>query len=170
MLREDGGPNRMFLTFLFSEQAMAMEFLKDVGLLRSKVQCNNCGRDMKWSVDSRIPEGFLWRYRKRVGGAMCNESLSIKHGSWFHQSHLTFLEILLLTYDIVHREPAHQIRQKHRFSTQTVVDWGMFCREARLVFMEDCSEKIGGPNKTVEIYESKFGRRKYHRGHPVKGQ
>ena len=89
MLREDCGPNRMFLTFLFSEQAMAMEFLKDVGLLRSKVQCSNCGRDMKWSVDSNIPEGFRWRCRRRVGGAMCNESLSIKHGSWFHQSHPT---------------------------------------------------------------------------------
>jgi transposase-like protein len=46
----------------------------------------------------------------------------------------------------------------------------MFCRETMLVFMEGCSEKIGGPNKTVEIDERKFGRRKYHREHPVKGQ
>jgi transposase-like protein len=46
----------------------------------------------------------------------------------------------------------------------------MFCRETMLVFLEGCSVKIGGPNKTVKIDESKFGKRKYHRGHPVKGQ
>jgi hypothetical protein len=51
-----------------------------------------------------------------------------------------------------------------------VADWGMFCRETILVFLEGCSDNIGGPNKTVKIDENKFGRRKYHRRHPVKGQ
>jgi hypothetical protein len=35
--------------------------------------------------------------------------------------------------------------------------------------MGGCSEKIGGPNKTVEIDDSKFGKCKYGKGHPVKG-
>ena len=39
-----------------------------------------------------------------------------------------------------------------------------------LVFMAGCSVKLRGHNKIVEVNESKFGRRKCHRGHPVKGQ
>jgi transposase-like protein len=36
--------------------------------------------------------------------------------------------------------------------------------------LEGCSVKIVVPNKTVKIDKSKFGKRKYHWGHPVKGQ
>jgi hypothetical protein len=46
----------------------------------------------------------------------------------------------------------------------------MFCRETMMVFMEGCSQKIGGPNNTIEIDESKFCRQKYDRGHLIKGQ
>ena len=100
---------------------------------------------------------------------MCSESKSIKYGSWFQHTNLTFQEVMFLTY-IVRREPASLIKDEHCFSSTTLSDWGQFCRETMLVCMEGCSEKIGGPNKTVEIGESKFGKRKYGRGHPVKGQ
>jgi len=112
MLREDGGPNRDFLTYLFCDRDIAMQFLMDVGLLRSKVQCNTCSQDMTWSVEPSIPEGFRWRCRKKVAGVKCSESRSIKHGSWFQQSNLTFQEIFRISYDIVRREPACQIKQE----------------------------------------------------------
>jgi hypothetical protein len=37
------------------------------------------------------------------------------------------------------------------------------------VYLVGFSEGIGGPSKTNEIHEGKFGRRIHHRGHTVKG-
>lgn len=61
MLRDDGGSNRLFLNYLFTDQAMTIQFPQELGLLRSKGQCNTCGRDMQWFADSNLPEGFCWR-------------------------------------------------------------------------------------------------------------
>jgi hypothetical protein len=83
MMRDDGDPNRYFLMYLFCEQSMAIQFLQDIGLLRSKMQCNTCGRDMTWSADRNITEGFRWRCQRSVAGIRCNQSVSIKFGSWF---------------------------------------------------------------------------------------
>jgi hypothetical protein len=46
---KDGAANELFLTFLFSDE-VCVQFLKDVGLLRSKVTCNTCGRVMTCPV------------------------------------------------------------------------------------------------------------------------
>jgi len=88
MMRDDGDPNRYFLMYLFCEQSMGIQFLKDIGLLRSKMQCNTCGRDMTWSADRNITESFRWRCHRSVARNRCNQSVSIKFGSWFQQSNL----------------------------------------------------------------------------------
>ena len=112
MLREDGTPNRLFRTYLFCDGAIATTFLKDVGLLRSKVQCNICGRYMTWSAEPKLSEGFRWRCRRSVAGTRCRVSASIRHGSWFQKCYLTLQEILLVTYEIVCHEPASKIQNE----------------------------------------------------------
>ena len=111
MLWEDGGPNRNFLTYVLCDQGFAMQVLKDVGLLQSKVQWNTCGQDMTWSAESTIPEQYTWRCPKKVAGFKCSESRSINRARG-SSSHLTFHEILLIKYHIVRREHAHHIQKE----------------------------------------------------------
>ena len=56
-------------------------------------------------------------------------------------------------------------------SSETVVDWYNYCREVCAeIISRHHTGRIGGPGKIVKIDESKFGRRKYHRGRVVEGQ
>jgi hypothetical protein len=45
-LRTDGDANKSFLTYLFIDMDLGIHFLKDLGMIRHKVKCNTCGRDM----------------------------------------------------------------------------------------------------------------------------
>ena len=144
-----GDANKNFLTFLFSDQATGIQFLKDVGLILSKVQCNSSGRDMTWYADPNVLDGFRWLCRRMVAGTRCSGSRSIRHGLFFQGSNLTLQEVLYLTYEILRREPAKHIQHEHHFSDHTIVDWGTFCRQTLLEYLEGSSEKIGGPNKPL---------------------
>jgi hypothetical protein len=52
----------------------------------------------------------------------------------------------------------------------TAVDWASFCREVIYDALILNKQKFGGSGVEVEIDESKFGRRKYYKGHRVEGQ
>jgi hypothetical protein len=68
ILRDDGGPNRFIFCNLFSDRETAIEFLKEVGLIRSKTPCKTCGqvwcgpltpifaKDSAGDVTGRMPE------------------------------------------------------------------------------------------------------------------
>jgi len=53
---------------------------------------------------------------------------------------------------------------------QTAVNWASFCREVIYNALILNKQKLGGLGIEVEIDESKFGRRKYYKGHRVEGQ
>ena len=58
----------------------------------------------------------------------------------------------------------------HELNIASAVDWDSFCRETCEIILLERDQQIGGPGKIVQIDESKFGKRKYHRGHRVEGQ
>jgi transposase-like protein len=55
-------------------------------------------------------------------------------------------------------------------SSATLVRYSKMCREILVENFIKNGKMIGGPGKTVEIDESKYGKRKYHRGKAVEGQ
>jgi hypothetical protein len=61
----------------------------------------------------------------------------------------------MLAYDTECCEPALKIKNKYCFRDDTVADWGMFCKETMLVFLEGCSVKIGGPNREKQVRSAK---------------
>ncbi|GFQ91374.1 DDE_Tnp_IS1595 domain-containing protein [Trichonephila clavata] len=66
--------------------------------------------------------------------------------------------------------PTSLIKLQWFFGTNTIFDWGIFINEVILGFVEESTKEIDGVGKIVQIVESKFGKRKYNRGHHVEGQ
>jgi transposase-like protein len=54
-------------------------------------------------------------------------------------------------------------------SSATITHFAGLFRQLAADEVEENEGRIGGENVIVEIDESKFGKRKYHRGHPVEG-
>lgn len=136
-------------------------------LLKSSMACPICKCEMQFkSSPSYSSDGFKWRCQK----VNHTKDVSIRHGSWFARSNMTLEEIIELTYWWTTGIQLKEIMHQMSISSKTAVDWANFCREICDEIMMKKSSPIGVPGVRVQIDESKFGKRKYHRGHRVDGQ
>jgi len=130
-------------------------------------QCEQCynGRMQLRQDKSLKADGQLWRCTNKK----CSAKISIRKYSVFSGSHLPLATITKLIYYWTYKYPQEIVLHELGLGTHAVVDFYNFCREVCQVVLEEQSEPIGGPGKVVEIDESKFGKRKYHRGKRVDG-
>lgn len=95
---------------------------------------------------------------------------SLRCGTFVSGSHMTLRDICIFCNLWVDNCDLQLIEKIVRtISHKTAVDWSTFCREIVFDHMVTKSLPIGGVGKIVEIDESKFGKRKYNRGHYVEG-
>lgn len=143
-------------------------FAGDLGLIPNARDCIHCGRPMGRVRERRRLDGFQWRCSHR----RCRRVLSARHGTWFFKSKLTLKQALTLMYCWSNKEMQLNARFHAGVSdNHTSVDWYNYCREiCFLAVTNEDVERIGGVGKFVEIDESKFGKRKFHRGRRVEGQ
>ena len=119
----------------------------------------------------------MWRCRKvhkySTGEStrVCKDvKLSIRHQSWLVDTKITLETVVELTYLWSQGFTLNEILHELKLSKRTAIEWSAFFRETCFTTMMEYSEPIGGDGIEVEIDESKFGKRKYHKGHRVEGQ
>ena len=101
---------------------------------------------------------------------MKDVKLSIRHHSWIVDAKLSLEIILELIYLWSQGFSQGEILHELKLSNKTVTEWTNFFRESYISAVIDNSTPIGGDGIEVEIDESKFGKRKYHKGHKVERQ
>jgi hypothetical protein len=134
------------------------------------VVCENCGAIIATPTKQKHRNQWWWRCnRKPVGKKPCKDfQFTVKKGTFFHQCHLGFYQVLWLVWHFVKNESHNNTRSGLDigvYNKTTVVDWFHFCREVCDNWMETRSQKLGGPGVVVEIDESYMaGRQKNGKG------
>ena len=146
----------MFIQWLIDERLVAKERL-----------CPICDKRMTLTRRSDRSDLFKWECREQEKGKRHKAEISIRKSSWFEESKLTLEDMVKLTYWWCQDLNQLQIKHELGLAESTGADWDSFCRDVCEIIMFENSEKLGGESKTVQIDESKFGKRKYHH---VEGQ
>jgi len=96
--------------------------------------------------------------------------MSLRRNIFFAKSRLSLLDICGFVNLWVMNCTFPVLQLQLRLANQTIVIWASFCSEVIYDSMIVRKVMIGGHGHTIEIDESKFGRRQHHRSHRVEGQ
>ena len=165
----------------------SLKFMKQQHILLSSVKCpgpcingqwtGSCGKDMELKKTNDNRDQYMWRCR-RVHKVQTQKKqyvtkdvkLTIRHNSWLVDAKLPLETVLEMAYLWAQAFSLNEIIHKLKITNKTAIDWCTFFRECCISCIIDNSTPIGGNGIEVEIDESKFGKRKYYRGHQVEGQ
>ena len=147
------------------------------GPLVKGVRLNNCGQQMALKAVKDRNDGVTWRCRKVhqvIDGdktyKVKDVKVSIRSGTWMEDSNLELESIVEMMYLWAHAFNMAEMEHELKLSKTTLIEWTAYFRDVALHTCFRNSVQIGGPGIEVEIDESKFGKRKYHRGHRVEGK
>ena len=170
-----------------SDKESTMQFLKEQKVIKTAVRCpgpcvgsvrsSPCGNWMLWKKTTDSKDGYIWRCRKVHTIVKGNQKytikdvkLTVRHETWLVDCKLPLESVVELIYLWSQAFSVDEIIHELKLSKKTVIEWTHFFRESCFTTVMDSSEQIGGEGVEVEIDESKFGKRKYYRGHRVEGQ
>ena len=152
-------PTHSSLQNILQDAPSAVQFLLDESCLYPAPRCGKCRR-----VKTR--HDLQWRCKKT---GCKSSSTSIFDDSFFSKSKLKPNEILEIAYYWLAGVNSTTLVRITGHSTDTIASYRKYLTQLVSTQCYETTEVIGGPGVIVEIDESKFGKRKYHRGHRVEG-
>jgi len=108
--------------------------------------------------------------KRRGKRVKCDKRITIRKGTCLERSRLTLRDMMCYVLEWVTGSTSFRGQREGNFSSFTARIWNAFCQDVVIDDIMRIKIQIGGPGKTVEVDESKFGKRKYNRGHYVEGQ
>jgi hypothetical protein len=105
----------------------------------------------------------------RCATRRCRKFCSIFKGTFFHMSKLPLHQIIELAYHWLSKSIVSTTLAQTGHGSETVCVYFKYFRELVADSLDEADYCIGGPGIVVELDESKFGKRKYNRGHRVEG-
>ena len=141
-----------------------LRWLAERRLIRNTLACTGCGQPCRLITHAGCIDGKRWYCGN------CNIRKSLRDDSFFSRSHLSLQKIIVLIYCWSYDMPQTAIKRETGIdSNHTVVDWCNFLREECETWLVNNPDDIGGMHANgdpvvVEIDESKYFHRKYHRG------
>jgi hypothetical protein len=143
---------------VFVDEAACISWLFENKIIDQVESCSKCGGEVR-TADK------LFHCRSRN----CRSATSIFQNSFFSLSKLRCNEVMLIGYFWLGGSSHSDIMKFTGHSPNTVTAYMRYFRELVSSSLEDDDCMVGGRDIIVEIDESKFGKRKYNRGHRVDG-
>jgi hypothetical protein len=171
---ERGMPRLNAMAREFNDEAAAVKYLIQNGVVDVADTCKKCGDLMSWAQKWPEVENIAVPYNcfmRRCRNRSCRATASIFKGTILERCCEPKNEFLFFVYLWLCGDTTASIRSKLPWDFDTIRQWGLFLREVCMlaVVRQQENEQIGGPGVEVQIDESKFGKCKYGRGHPVMG-
>lgn len=155
--------NLLSLSSTARDKASSVRFLQQRGVLHNPRVCSN-GHEMTLALSDRQDR---WRCRRTP----CRVDVPVRKGTWLQNSRLPYRDIILFLYCWSFEMTSVKFCERELGMTlPTVVDWNCYLREVCADTLINNPIRIGGQNRTVEIDESLFSRRKSHQGRQLPQQ
>lgn len=148
------------LQSIFFDDSSARQFLIDNNVFYSSIDCPNCNNPMRLYINNE---------QYRCGKRSCRKAISLRKDTFFAKSRLSCYKILHFGYLWLLKTSSDSIITQLGMSSATVSNMRSYFSHLVSDSLNIMDFKIGGEGIIVEVDETKLGKRKNNRGHPVEG-